>query len=103
MLLKLLPGVYFTNIFLRRSKKRKKTNNLTVIFALLGATLVKCCKIYYLEDELFVLRRGSLQLLLDETRSMLVLRKLDDVIGNVAKLEVRISVVSEIRFYRLKH
>ena len=28
---------------------------------------------------------------------MLVLRKLDDVIGDVAKLKVRIPVVSEIR------
>lgn len=48
------------------------------------------------EHHLLLGRRGALQLLLDEARAVLVLRELDDVIGYVAQLQVRVAVVAEI-------
>ena len=46
-----------------------------------------------LEDQLLVGRVGPLQLLLDETRPVLVLGKLDHVVGQVSELHVRVPVV----------
>jgi hypothetical protein len=40
------------------------------------------------EDELLVGRTGTFQFLLDETRTMLVLREFDNMINQITKLDV---------------
>ncbi len=49
MLMKLSPGLYFTNMFMcsfypQRSQKRKMTDDLTAFFVLLGSTHVKAAR-----------------------------------------------------------
>ena len=46
------------------------------------------------EDGLLVVGRGALQLLLDEARSVLILGEFDHVAGQLAKLDIRIPIVS---------
>ncbi len=46
-----------------------------------------------LEDQLLLGRRRPLQLLLDEPRPVLILRKFNDVVSQVGQLDVGVSVV----------
>ena len=50
----------------------------------------------FVEDHLFLGGRGTFQLLLDETRAVLVLRELHDMVSQVTQLNVRVTVVSEV-------
>ena len=49
-----------------------------------------------LKDEALLLRRGALQLLLDEARAVLVLAELDHVRLQLPQSDVRVPVVPEI-------
>ena len=80
----------------RRSKSRK--------IHLLPNWLKNCApkyfrlkKVVYLEDCLFLLGCGPLQLLLDKPWAMLVLAELNNMVGQLTQLQVRVPAVPKIR------
>jgi len=50
----------------------------------------------YLEDKLLVGSSGSLELLLDETRAVLVTRELNEVADNILEVELLVLVAAEL-------
>ena len=63
----------------------------------LRAKIFQVEKVAYLEDCLFLLGCGPLQLLLDKPWAMLVLAELNNMVGQLTQLQVRVPAVPKIR------